>query len=64
MKTTKRVCPFYQNNGSRRMSDTYSYCEFDGAKTICNGENKKCKKLNSLREYLMKREWVKMRIKR
>jgi len=45
------------------MGHRHGYCEFDCTYTICDGETKRCKKLESLKQYLVGREWMKMRIK-
>jgi len=59
----ERRCPFYRSSGSGGMGHKYGYCEFDDTYTMCGGETKRCKKLDSLKQYLMGREWMKMRIK-
>jgi len=45
------------------MDPSHGFCEFDYAYAMCDGETKRCRKLNSLKQYLMGREWMKMRIK-
>jgi len=62
METEKR-CSFYRRSESPNMGHRGGYCEFDCTGTICDGQIKRCKKLDSLKQYLMRREWVKMRIK-
>jgi hypothetical protein len=60
---TERRCPFYRSSGSPIMDYRHGYCEFDFIYTICNGETKLCNKLESLKEYLMGREWMKVKVK-
>lgn len=45
------------------MDYRYGYCEFDSTYTICDGEAERCRKLESLKQSLMGREWMKIRIK-
>ena len=60
---TERRCAFYRGCGSPAMGHRHGYCEFDCTHTLCGGETKRCKKLDSLKQYLLGREWMKMRIK-
>jgi hypothetical protein len=60
---TERRCSFYRSSGNPVMDYRYGYCEFDSINTICNGETKRCKKLESLKKYLMGREWMKVGMK-
>ncbi len=62
METEKR-CSFYRSSGSPGMAHTHGYCEFDCTYIMCDGETKRCRKLDSLKQYLMGRQWMKMRIK-
>ncbi len=59
----ERGCPFYRSSGSPGMGRRHGYCEFDYVYTMCDGETKRCRKLDSLKQYLMGREWMKMRIR-
>jgi hypothetical protein len=60
---TERRCPFYRRSGTPGMGDRHGYCEFDCSYVICEGKTERCKKLESMRQYLTGREWVKVRIK-
>ena len=60
---TERRCSFYRRCGSRGMGHGYGYCEFDSTYTNCDEEARRCRKLDSLKQYLMGREWMKTKIK-
>jgi len=60
---TKSQCPFYRSSGSPAINHRPAYCEFDCTYAICDGEVKHCGKLHGLRQYLMGRDWIKVRIK-
>ncbi len=61
METEER-CPFYRSIESSNMEGGKGYCEFDYNGTICDGRDDHCRKLKSLKQYLMGREWMKMRV--
>lgn len=63
MKAILRECPFYRIICSSVINNKNGYCEFDEMHTICDGKLKHCKKLDTLRQYLMEREWMKIRKK-
>ncbi len=53
--TGERPCSFY-----RRGTDPHrGVCEFDCAHTDCAGEVPHCRKLDDLRQYVIKRNWMK-----
>jgi len=60
---TERRCPFYRISGTPGIGHRYGYCEFDCSYAICKGQTERCKKVESMRQYLMGREWMKVRIK-
>ncbi len=57
--TTEGRCSFHKNCGSSGMGLKRGSCLFDRAHTVCGGEIKQCEKLDALRQYLMKRNWMK-----
>jgi len=45
------------------MGHGHGYCEFDCSYAICAGKTDRCKKLDSMKQFQMGREWMKVRIK-
>jgi len=60
---TERRCPFYRSSGTPGMGHRLGYCEFDCSFAICEGNTERCKKLESMKQYLTGREWMKVRTK-
>ncbi len=58
----ERECSFYRRPGNSSMGFDRGYCEFDDTSIVCDGKIRACRKVDSLRQYLMGRAWMKVTI--
>ena len=55
----QELCPFYLSSRSLGTDLNCGWCELDFTHASCDGEISHCEKVNSLKQYVMKREWMK-----
>ncbi len=62
MKTNGR-CSFCESCRGPGKGLDRGFCQFSPGDSVCDGEIKNCKHLDALREYLMRREWMRVTTK-